>query len=138
MRNKIAQTSAATARRNGPATMMLMVLVAVLGLVMSCGGAAGGSATGGSATGGAPTAPNTVVIKNFTFMPASVTVAPGTKVTVINEDQATHTFTARDKSFDSGHISGGQRAEVTAPSKPGTYPYICDIHQYMMGTLIVQ
>ncbi|MEO7194085.1 MAG: cupredoxin domain-containing protein [Pseudonocardiaceae bacterium] len=132
MRNKIAQTCA-TARRGGPAAMMLMVLVAVLGLVMSCG-----SAASGSAASGAPTAPNTVVIKNFTFMPASLTVAPGTKITVMNEDQATHTFTARDKSFDSGHISGGQRAEVTAPSKPGTYPYICEIHQYMSGTLIVQ
>ncbi|MGH3855512.1 MAG: cupredoxin domain-containing protein [Pseudonocardiaceae bacterium] len=138
MRNKTAQTRAATARRGGTAAMILMVLVAVLGLVMSCGSAASGSAAGGSAAGGAPAAPNTIVIKNFTFMPASLTVAPGTKVTVINEDQATHTVTASDKSFDTGHISGGQRTELTAPSKPGTYPYMCSIHQYMMGTLIVQ
>lgn len=125
MRNKTAQTCAAA--------IVLTVLVAILGLVVSCGGAAGGGATSST-----PTAPNTVVIKNFTFLPASLTVAPGTKVTVINEDQATHTVTARDESFDSGDISGGQRTEVTAPSKPGAYPYICSVHPYMNGTLIVQ
>lgn len=47
-------------------------------------------------------------------------------------------MTADDKSFDSGTISGGQRGEVTAPSKPGSYPYICTIHPYMKSTLIVQ
>lgn len=135
MRNRIARTYPfATAIRGGPAAIVVAVLAAVLGLVVSCGGAAssGGGGTGGSA------APNTIVIKNFTFTPASLTVMPGTKITVINEDQATHTFTARDKSFDTGRIPGGQRREVTVATKPGTYPYLCLIHQYMTGTLIVQ
>jgi plastocyanin len=128
-------TQPATVVRPRPPTILLTVLLTtVLGLVVGCGG--GAASGGGSAL--APPAPNTIVMKNFTFVPASLTVAPATKVTVINEDQAPHTVTASDKSFDTGTIAGGQRGEFTAPTKPGTYPYICTIHQYMTGTLIVR
>lgn len=67
-----------------------------------------------------------------------MTVAPGTTITVINQDQAPHTVTANDESFDSRTISGAQRGKITAPTKPGSYPYICTFHQYMMSTLIVK
>ncbi|PZS38395.1 MAG: metal-binding protein [Pseudonocardiales bacterium] len=118
--------------------VLLTMLVAVLGLVLGCGGGAGSPARGGGGPAAPSSAADTIVIKNFAFMPASLTVAPGTKITVINQDQAPHTVTASDKSFDSGTISGGQRGAVTAPTKPGSYAYICTIHQYMMGTLIVK
>ncbi|MGH3514804.1 MAG: cupredoxin domain-containing protein [Pseudonocardiaceae bacterium] len=131
-------TSPTAAIRLCPTAIVLTMLVAVLGLVLGCGGGAGSPAGGGGGPAATPSAPDTIVIKNFTFMPASLTVAPGTKITVINQDQAPHTVTADDKSFDSRTISGGQRGEITAPTKPGSYPYICTIHQYMKGTLIVQ
>jgi plastocyanin len=124
----------ATLVRSRPPTILLMMLLTVLGLVVGCG--AGGTSSSGTVP--APPASNTIVMKNFTFIPASLTVAPATKITVINEDQAPHTVTASDKSFDTGTIPGGQRGELTAPTKPGTYPYICTIHPYMTGTLIVQ
>lgn len=79
-----------------------------------------------------------MVVRNFTFVPASVSLTPGTRVTVLNEDQAPHTLTARDESFDTGGIPGGQRREITAPTEPGDYPYICTLHPYMTGTLTVQ
>ena len=131
-------TPPATVVRSRPSAIVLMVLLAVLGLVVGCGtnAASNGRDSGGS-TAAVPTS-NTIVIKNFSFVPASLTVAPGTKITVINEDQAPHTVTANDKSFDTGVITGGQRGDLTAPSKPGSYPYLCTIHQYMTGTLIVQ
>ncbi|MGH3538268.1 MAG: cupredoxin domain-containing protein [Pseudonocardiaceae bacterium] len=131
-------TSPTAAIRLCPTAIVLTMLVAVLGLVLGCGGGAGSPAGGGGGPAATPSAPDTIVIKNFTFMPASLTVAPGTKITVINQDQAPHTVTADDKSFDSRTISGGQRGEITAPTKPGSYPYICTIHQYMKGTLIVK
>jgi plastocyanin len=133
-------TRPTTAIRWRPTVILLTMLVAVLGLVLGCGGGAGSSAGGGGSSGpaAAPTTPDTIVIKNFAFVPASLTVAPGTKITVINQDQAPHTVTANDKSFDTGTIAGGQRGEVTAPTRPGNYPYICTIHQYMTGTLVVQ
>jgi plastocyanin len=46
--------------------------------------------------------------------------------------------TARDRSFDSGTIAIGGRGEITAPSRPGSYPYFCAFHEYMTGTLIVK
>ncbi|MFN2478947.1 MAG: cupredoxin domain-containing protein [Pseudonocardiaceae bacterium] len=121
-----------------PTAVLLTMLVAVLGLVLGCGGGAGSPAGGGGGPAAPPGATDTIVMKSFAFTPASLTVAPGAKITVINQDQAPHTVTANDKSFDSGNISGGQRGEVTAPTKPGSYPYICTIHQYMTGTLIVK
>jgi plastocyanin len=71
---------------------------------------------------------DSVVIGNFAFGPVSLVAAPGKKITVINQDRASHTLTARDKSFDTGTIAGGQRGEITAPSSPGTYPYLCSIY----------
>jgi plastocyanin len=130
-------TRPTTVFRSRPSAILLTVFLAVIGIVVGCGSTATGSRGSGGSTAASPAA-NTIVIKNFTFVPASLTVAPGTKITVINDDQAPHTVTANDKSFDSGIIHGGQRGEVTAPTKPGSYPYICTIHQYMTGTLIVQ
>jgi plastocyanin len=93
----------------------------------------GGSAAASSAAG-------TVVIKSFMFGPMSLTVSPGAVVTVRNEDSTTHTLT--DKSdpsvFNTGDIPAGQSKTFTAPKKPGRYDYICSIHQYMTGTLVVR
>jgi plastocyanin len=82
--------------------------------------------------------PDTIVIKNFAFRSASLVVAPGTKISVVNQDRAPHTITVVNKSFDTGTIPGGQRGEFTASNTPGTYPYVCTIHPSMTGTLIVK
>ena len=129
-------TPAATAIRFRWAVILLAMLVAVCGLVAGCG-----SVTGSGVRGGNPVAvadpPTAVVIKNFAFGPATVAVAPGTKITVVNQDRAPQTLTASNKSFGTGTIAAGQRGEITAPSSPGSYSYICTIHPYMTGTLIV-
>lgn len=112
-------------------------------LIAGCGSGSGGSggSTGGSATqssgAATATAPNTIVMKNFMFTPMALTVSPGATITVKNEDSATHTVTASDKSFDSGDVSPGSSKTFTAPTKPGSYSYICTIHNYMQGTLTV-
>jgi plastocyanin len=94
------------------------------------------AASGSSATSATGT---TITIKNFTFSPMSLTVKPGAKVTVMNKDTVTHTLTAMTKSaFDTMDIKAGASTTFTAPSKAGSYPYICDIHMYMKGTLTVQ
>ena|SRR5215211_2862602 len=50
----------------------------------------------------------TVSIKGFAFNPPNATVAPGTTVTWVNDDQAPHTATANDGAFDSGTLQPGQ------------------------------
>ncbi|MFF2508053.1 cupredoxin domain-containing protein [Streptomyces sp. NPDC058067] len=79
-----------------------------------------------------------ITIQNFAFHPAKVEAAPGTKVTVTNQDSTAHTLTADDKSFDTGHIAPGKSATFTAPSKSGAYSYHCTIHPTMHGTLTVR
>jgi plastocyanin len=117
------------------AVSLLVALLTVGLLVAGCGSSSGG---GGSATNTAPAAPNTITINNFAFSPSTLTVSPGAKVTVKNADSATHTLTASDKSFDTGSIATGASKIFTAPTKPGTYSYICTIHQFMQGTLTVK
>ena len=72
------------------------------------------------------------------FMPMSLSVSPGATVKVTNKDSATHTLTATGDQFNTGNITQNQTKTFKAPSKPGTYHYICNIHQYMMGTIVVK
>ena len=103
--------------------------------------AACGSSSHTRAAGSTGPSANTIVIKNFAFSPSELTVAPGTKVTVRNEDSATHTLTAaapHDRVFDTGDLAGGATTTFTAPATPGSYSYICLMHQFMHGTLTVR
>jgi plastocyanin len=83
---------------------------------------------------------DTIVIQGFAFHPASLNVAPGTTVTVINKDTTTHTVTSstNPKAFDTGNIAPGATTTFHAPATAGTYAYICEIHQYMQGSLTVR
>jgi plastocyanin len=87
-------------------------------------------------TAGAQGETMTVSIKNFAFDPANATVAPGTTVTWVNNDQVPHTATANDGAFDSGTLQPGQSYSF-AFDKPGTYAYHCNIHPYMTATVTV-
>jgi len=129
---------AATARPSRAMAILLAAVIAVLGLVVSNGSAAGSTDIGDRTAAVSTILPNTVVIKNFAFGPATMVVPPGTKITVVNQDKAPHTITAANKSFDTGTIAGGKSGTFTAPSTPGTYPYVCTMHPSMTGTLTVK
>jgi plastocyanin len=103
--------------------------------------ASGSSAMAGSGSGSPmATSAGTIVIKNFMFAPMSVSVAPGTVVTVRNEDTVTHTLTDKTDPtlFSTGDIAPGQSKTFKAPNTAGSYSYICSIHQYMTGTIVVR
>lgn len=86
----------------------------------------------------APAAGSGIVIRNFSFSPNPLKVAAGAAVQVKDADGTAHTVQADDKaSFDTGRIEGGATKSITAPTKPGTYSYHCNIHDYMKGTLVV-
>lgn len=92
---------------------------------------------GPSSAAGANAGRNTVVIQNFSFRPARLTVAPGTHVTVTNRDNTAHTMSAQNGAFDTGPIDGGKSVTITV-NKAGTYAYICKIHSNMHGTVVVR
>ena len=96
----------------------------------------GGPYTGKRAAGAA------ITIKNFAYVPPTLTVSAGTTVRVTNADSAPHTVTVAGgaspgASFDTGHIEPGKTAIFTAPTAPGSYAYDCTIHPFMHGTIIV-
>jgi plastocyanin len=116
---------------------VVLVLAAAL-LLAACSGGASGSSSGSAAPkGSGATSTKSITISNFMFSPMHAAVAPGSTVSVTNKDSVTHTLTATSGQFNTGEIGPGQTKTFTAPSKAGTYNYICNIHQYMMGTIVV-
>jgi plastocyanin len=108
------------------------------------GGTAGGGSTGTGSGSGAPgsggttSSPQSVMIMNYSFMPASITVSPGTKVTWTNDDTVTHTVTSTGGGpLNSPNIGPNASYSYTF-STPGTYHYFCAVHPNMTGTVVVK
>jgi hypothetical protein len=105
---------------------------ALLILLAGCGSSSDPAGTASPTPGG-------IVISSSTYT-GPMTVKPGQKVTVTNQDPMQHTLTNRRTAlFSTGTIEGNGGTETfTAPTKPGSYPFGCLLHPAMHGTLIVQ
>jgi plastocyanin len=81
---------------------------------------------------------NAVTIQNFSFNPGNESVKVGTKVTWTNQDSFNHTVkTIKGPAKpDSTPIQPGKSFSYVF-TKPGTYQYICGIHNNMHGTVVV-
>lgn len=121
------------------------MLLAMLALA-ACGSSADTSSDGSATTSPGPTSAatnrpaaiaTTVGINSFAFSADTVTVAAGTTVTWTNEQDVEHTATADDDSFDSGNMAAGDTFEH-AFNAIGTFTYLCSIHPYMTGTIVVE
>jgi plastocyanin len=128
------------------AIVSLAAAAAVASPIAGCGSSSASSNashSGAQSQFGGPSqsksgASNGVSIANFKFVPASLTVKLGTKVTVTNNDSTAHTFTADNgDSFDTGHIDPTASMTVVL-SEAGTFKYHCSIHPFMHGTLVVK
>jgi plastocyanin len=106
-------------------------------LLAACGSSTPATVGGSAATSGSSSG-SSITISNFMFSPMSLSVSPGATVKVTNKDSATHTLTATGGQFNTGNVAQNQTKTFKAPSKPGTYHFICNIHQYMMGTITVK
>jgi plastocyanin len=89
------------------------------------------------AVAGRTTNPNEIVIENFSFEPATLTVKAGTTVTWVNHDDEPHTATATDKRFNSKTLDNGDRFSHEFDA-PGVYNYYCALHPKMTGKIIVK
>lgn len=76
-------------------------------------------------------------IRDDAFVPASLTVRVGEKVTFVNDDDDAHTATADDGSWDSEGLNQRQ-SWVHAFAKSGKIAYHCTVHPMMHGTLVVR
>ena len=77
-----------------------------------------------------------VEIVDFAYDPDPVTIEEGGKVIWINRDAELHTATADDGSFDTGRLGEG-KLKSESFKEPGEYPYFCEIHPTMRGTVEV-
>jgi plastocyanin len=123
-----------------PLVVLLAVAAVAGGVAAGCGGddddpATPAAAMAAGGAGGAST--NRVAIDDFAFDPETVTVDAGTKLTWTNDDEAPHTATADDGSFDTGTLKLDDTGAV-ALDQPGTYTYYCRFHPFMKGTVEVR
>ena len=101
-------------------------------------GVAGGVVIASLVGGTALAADQSVAISGFSYSPASVTVNVGDTVTWTNSDAQAHTATADDASWDTGTIGGSGGTGAVTFATAGTFPYHCNIHPAMTGTVTVQ
>lgn len=76
-------------------------------------------------------------ITKFAFAPKEITIAPGTRITWTNRDEAPHTVTSNDKSFASKGLDTDDKFEHTFASE-GDFSYICTVHPFMTGVVHVR
>ncbi|HEU5114174.1 MAG TPA: cupredoxin family copper-binding protein [Candidatus Paceibacterota bacterium] len=77
-----------------------------------------------------------VSISNYSFVPATLSIAKGTTVVWTNHDSMPHTVTAAPGGPSSKELSKGVTYSFTF-NTPGTVNYHCSIHPGMLGTVFV-
>lgn len=86
-----------------------------------------------------------VDMKEFLYVPAELTVQPGTVVVWTNSDPVAHNvhvlsdaaLNELDASIVSELVGPGGRVAIRF-DRPGIYPYVCDPHPFMTGTVVVR
>jgi plastocyanin len=77
-----------------------------------------------------------VTVKGFAFTPPTISAKVGETITWTNQDAASHTVTLDDKSVDSGNIATNATYSH-AFTAAGSFPYHCQIHPQMKGTITI-
>jgi amicyanin len=94
------------------------------------------SASATPADSPAPQGGTAVNITDFKFDPATLTVPVGTTVTWTNQDEEPHTVAAKDGSFHSPGMDTHATYSFTFTTA-GSFDYICSIHPFMTGKVVV-
>jgi YVTN family beta-propeller protein len=76
-------------------------------------------------------------IANFAFDPGQITIAAGQSVTWTNNDGAPHGLAFKDGAKGADLMLPGDKFTRTY-DKPGTYDYVCAVHPYMTGSVVVR
>jgi plastocyanin len=95
-----------------------------------------GLCAGAASSAAEPQAP-AVRMQKEAFVPASLSVAAGAKITWTNTDTVPHSVTADDKRFDSGPVLPGKSFEWTT-SGAGTIAYHCIFHPSMTAAMTIR
>jgi plastocyanin len=97
-------------------TKFFLVLVLILVLAAGCKKEEKGSP-----------GPNEIWLEYKAYNPSQMVVTPGTTVTFINKDNASHTVTSTSNIFDSGTVKSGNTWSYTF-NDLGTFYFYCNYH----------
>ena len=115
--------------------------LAVLPLAAVCASALVHNAKTASAAvaAAAPAVTPAITITNYSFQPGTLTVRKGSTVTWVNKDGDVHTIKSTDGSeaFASPALDSGSQFAFTF-HRAGTYHYVCSVHPYMHGVIVVR
>ena len=114
-------------------------LLAVVPLALVCGAALMHKGQVAAAATAAPAMKSSITITNYSFHPATLTVSKDTTVTWLNKDDDVHTIKSTDgpEAFNSPALDSGNRFGFTF-HHAGTYHYVCSVHPYMHGVIVVR
>lgn len=140
----------------------MVAIIASLALLTGCaGGGDEGVADQSPATSGTGESPDTaespggeaepagetaaggdeVLVQGFRFQPERLEVAAGATVTWTNEDDIAHTATAGTPDAPSGEfdvgLDGVGATGTHTFDEAGTYAYFCEVHNSMLGEIVV-
>jgi plastocyanin len=92
-----------------------------------------------AAAAAVPAARPAIAIRNYSFDPGVMKVPVGTTVTWTNSDGDVHTIKSQEgpEAFQSPALDSGGHYSFTF-RHPGTYRYICSVHPFMHGVIVVQ
>ncbi len=119
------------------------VVIALISVIVAAAVVIGAVVTVGTATK-KPTPPTgtagiSVEILNFAFHAQNLVISVNTTVEWYNNDSMAHTVTSAPGTplaFDSGILNPGSTFTYKF-TVPGTYPYYCKIHPFMLGNVTV-
>jgi plastocyanin len=141
----LATRSSSHSRSFVPVSLRL-VSPLLIALALACGGGGDSSTNppgGNPGTPGTPGTPSPVVttsvnLQGSKFVPADIQVSPGATITFTNLDGIAHTVTFSSTAVTSvGSYTTGERT-VTMPTTPGSYPFHCNFHGNMTGSVLVK
>jgi plastocyanin len=131
--------------RSNPNRPILLIGSIALALVLSACSTASAQAPTDSADPSGPTGPTvSLIARDLAFTTPSISVSAGVPVTIDfdNEDGAPHNIAVSDATGASvfkGDIVSGQEVVYRLPAlAPGTYPFICEVHPDMKGTITAE
>lgn len=121
-------------------TRLLRIVVACLLVVVAagCSSSAPPPSTPAQPSTTAPVPAGPRITISALSYGVALSVQPGTRVVVVNDDDVAHTVTATRKGKIDAHVAAHGWVTFDAPSEPGNYGYYCIYHPAMLGTLIVQ
>ncbi len=78
-----------------------------------------------------------VAVDNFSFSPASLSVASGATVAWTNHDDVPHVIMSTERKFKSPVLDTDESFSHTFDTR-GTYQYFCSLHPKMTGQIVVE